>query len=116
MKRAYDSKDADRLIPLLRSVQRELRERGEAVRRLEQRQRRTPREQRSAPEYAALAAHLATHKLEIRLAKKELERLGCLCDDQHPHRILIPGATGELTFSWSFGDTRVQAQVADGAA
>lgn len=118
MNRAYDSEHADRLIPLLRSVQRELRERADAIRSLEQRLRRAPRARRDSPERVALQAELASHKLGTRLAKKELERLGCLLDDAQPQRILIPGASGDLAngFSWSLGDVRVRALIADGAA
>lgn len=115
MKRAYQYDDADRLIPLLRSVQREIRERADAIRRLKSRLDRFPRKLRGSPDHLALQAELASHMFETRLAKKELERLGCALDEAHPHRILIPGQSGELAdgFTWSFGDNRVQALVAE---
>lgn len=115
MKRAYESSDAEHLIPLLHSVQREIRERADAIRRLRNRLDRFSRAERGSPAHAALQAELATHKLETRMATKELERLGCVLDNEHPHRILIPGSGGELAngFTWSYGDARVEAQIAE---
>lgn len=115
MKKAYESVAADRLIPLLRSVQRELRERADAVRVIENKLRRARRAPEGDATRSLLEAELATHKLEVRQALRELARLGCALDQEQPGRILIPGRTGELAdgFTWSFGESVVRAQVAN---
>lgn len=115
MTRAYDSRDADRLIPLLRSVQREIRERADSIRSLRIRMADLARQRngkrQDIRELTRLQAELANHKREMRLAMKELERLGCAIDEQRPERVLIPGADGELTtgYAWSFGEGHVVA-------
>lgn len=111
MNRSYDSRNADRLIPLLRSVQRELRERADHIRGLRVRMANLPRTAAGLDEQRTIQAELAHHKLEVRLARKEIERLGCAIDEQRPERVLIPGVDGDLAkgFAWSFGEGHVQA-------
>jgi len=111
MKKAYDCLSADRLVPLLRNIYKELRERSDAVRRLENRVRNLSDRELDSTVFYNLQAELATHHHEVRMAKKELARLGCTLDESHPYRVLIPGANGELEqgFAWALGDTRVQA-------
>lgn len=115
MKKAYDYSAAEQLIPLLRNIQKEIRERSDSIRRVyvlikglgvNQRRKET-----------ALRAEVSNHKREIRLARKELTRLGCLLDEASPHRVLIPGLDGTLDcgFAWEFGDTTVQAFASEGA-
>jgi len=115
MKKAYDYRAAERLIPLLRNIQKEIRERSDAIRRAYVRIKGLGNTRRSAE--AAFRAEISSHKREIRLARKELTRLGCLLDEASPHRVLIPGHDGTLDcgFAWEFGETTVQA-VASGAA
>ena len=110
MNRSYDSRNADRLIPLLRSVQREVREREDQVRGLRVRMSNLPRTAAAKDELRDLQAELAVHKREIRLARKELGRLGCAIDEERPERVLIPGADGDLArgFAWSFGEGHVR--------
>lgn len=110
MKRAYDARNADQLIPLLRSVQREIRERADEIRGLRVRLTNLTRGQGDVEATRALQAELANHKREIRLARKELERLGCAIDEERPERVLIPGVGGDLAagFAWSFGEGHVQ--------
>ena len=110
MNRSYDSRNADRLIPLLRSVQREVREREDQVRGLRVRMSNLPRTAASKDELRDLQAELAIHKREIRLSRKELGRLGCAIDEERPERVLIPGADGDLArgFAWSFGEVHVR--------
>ena len=114
MKKAYESRDADRLIPLLRSLQRELRERADSMRSLEHRLRRARRDG-DTDQRTLIEAELANHRLETRNVERELARLGCALDEQHPGRILIPGRSGEMTdgFTWSYGEARVRAQHAE---
>jgi len=111
MRKAYDNRSADRLVPLLRNIHKELRERSDAVRRLENRVRNLSEQELDSTVFYNLQAELATHHRETRLAKKELARLGCALDESHPYRVLIPGVNGELEpgFAWALGDTRVQA-------
>ncbi|MDP6761302.1 MAG: DUF2203 family protein [Planctomycetota bacterium] len=111
MKKAYDNHSADSLIPLLRVIQREIRERSDAVRILENRLRAFSLDQADSSAFLAVRAELSNHRREIRLSKKELERIGCALDAGQPNRVLIPGRNGELDagFSWALGDTRVQA-------
>ena len=98
----YDPERAEALLPLLGSITREIRERSQAIDRLEQdclrlRRTRTDRQRRSDSE-----AELAVHRRELRVAQRELERLGCALDDDHPLRVLIPGADGELEHGWAW--------------
>ncbi|MDP6410919.1 MAG: DUF2203 family protein [Planctomycetota bacterium] len=111
MKNAYNNRSADRLIPLLRVIQREIRERGDAVRILENRLGTFSIDQADSPAFLATRAELSNHRREIRLSKKELERIGCSLDAAQPNRVLIPGSNGEIGagYSWALGDTRVQA-------
>jgi hypothetical protein len=110
MTRSYDQDSADRLIPLLRSVQRELRERADRIRSLRLRIERSERQHGDREAIACLRAELSQHKLESRLARKELHRLGCSIEDGRPERVLIPGSGGDLAqgWSWSFGDGHVE--------
>lgn len=110
MTRTYDSQGADQLIPLLRSVQREMRERADLIRGLRLRIDKLAQDPDSQAALRALQAELANHKREIRLARKELERLGCAIDEERPERVLIPGDDGDLArgFAWSFGEGHVQ--------
>lgn len=120
MKNAYDYDRAERLIPLIQSIHRELRERSEAIRDLNiqlHQLRQSPRDDnadRSSRE-RLLQASIAAHKLEIRLANKELARFGCLVDEDNPFRVLIPGNSGEFRdgFSWRVGERRVRALLKD---
>jgi len=113
MKKAYDHRTAERLIPLLRNIQKEIRERSDAVRRAYFKIKGLKSGQRSLE--AALRAVISNHKREIRLARKELNRLGCLVDESSPRRVLIPGSDGTLNhgYSWEFGENSVQGATAD---
>ena len=122
MKNAYDYNRAEKLIPLIQAIHRELRERSEAIRDLniqlhQMRQGSQPltREERVSRE-RHVQASLANHKREIRLANKELARFGCLIDEDNPFRVLIPGNSGEFRdgYSWRVGDEQVRALVQEG--
>jgi Uncharacterized conserved protein (DUF2203) len=128
MKNAYNYIGAERLIPLIGTIHQEIRERSEAIRdiniRLHQLRnvldahgaadRRNAREREL--EELNLRADIASHKREIRFAKKELARLGCSLDQDNPFRVLIPGTDGEIEngYAWRVGDQRVQAFVQGG--
>ena len=118
MKKAYNYQGADELIPLLRSIQREVRERREEILRLENTLRVFKRRASEHPRLASTQAELMTHRRELRLSERELERLGCALDGERPFRVLIPGDDGAIEhgFAWDLGDTRVHAVVDDPAA
>jgi hypothetical protein len=115
MKRnVYDERHAEALVPLLRSIMNEVQERARAIARLERR-----REILTAAEGAydrenrmsEVEGRLAIHRRELRLATRELERLGCALDQADPLRVRIPGRDGKLDkgFSWSPSDETLQA-------
>ncbi len=121
MKNAYNYTGAERLIPLIRMIHREMRERSEAIRdlniKLHQLRSNSAHSTPRARELAKLniQADIASHKREIRFANKELERLGCAVDEENPFRVLIPGTNGEIEngYAWRVGDSRVRAFVQD---
>ena len=108
MKQEYDREKAARLVPLLRSITRELLERAQAIELLEARlegQGNTAQHKRT-PESANARSELAQQRRDLRLARQELARLGCALDLDHPLRILIPGERGDIHagFAWSLAD------------
>jgi hypothetical protein len=106
----YDRQRAGNLVPLLRSITTEMLERSRAIQELEARLDRTPRTtDRSA--CADIDRELSVQRRDLRLAKRELERLGCVLDEDHPLRVLIPGTDGELDhgYAWSPLDERIEA-------
>jgi len=124
MKRAYDHRGAESLIPLLQILTREIKERSEAIRNTHRRIYRHRRDRRNrtrevsshqieAAIEAALVAEVANHRREIRLTRKELDRLGCYEDAKNPSRFLIPGSNGEIEtgFAWQVGDDKVSVLV-----
>ncbi len=92
----YDRQAALRLVPLLRSIMREVCERSTAIAQLETRLEKLSRSRKKSPESYDLQARLATHRHELRLTRKEVSRLGCELDENHPMRVHIPGNNGEL--------------------
>ena len=115
MKKAYDTDGARRLVPYLRATHREIRERMDTVRRLENRLRLLPEEERKT---SPVNATLSTHRREIREAKRDLLRLGCELDELGPFQVRIPGEDGRLEhgFAWAPGDPTVREVEADTAA
>jgi hypothetical protein len=111
MKKAYDRHDAKRLVPLLETIAREISERVAAIQELEERS--------AAPRRPSQRLHdqaeLAIHRRELRLARKELETLGCSNDEAHPTEVLIPGRDGNLEhgFRWQFGDEGIRTVASD---
>jgi hypothetical protein len=110
MNRRYTPQHAEELIPFLRSIADEIGERSRAIEHLERvlaskAEKRAPltRESRDA------GAALAHQRRELRLAKQELERLGCIQDEEDPLRIRIPGEDGTLEtgYAWIPSDDRL---------
>jgi hypothetical protein len=89
--------DAERMLPLLRSIGQELLDRTRAIEALEAKlEARAPARQVPDQDGAQLEAELALHRRELRSVERELSRLGCSLDADHPLRILVLGRPGKL--------------------
>jgi len=108
----YDQRRATRLLPLLGAIGREMQERTEALTRLEK-QIETLSDAPNVDSDDDLTnrlhskiAEAAAHRRGLRLAKQELERLGCSVVGTEPLTIRIPGRVGEAkhSFVWQTGD------------
>lgn len=113
MKKTYDKTTARQLVPLLESITKEVVDRLHEVRifqgrlaLLEQENHRGGKDGTKAGEYLELRAALSNHRRQIRLAMKELERLGCVVDEHNPLLIFIPGTDGNFDhgFQWDPSD------------
>jgi hypothetical protein len=97
--KSFDRSAAERLMPLLHSIGREMRERTREVDHLEQRlDSLSEMRQVHGEEVASLESQLSTHRRELRRIETELGHLGCHLDADHPLRIVIPSEGG--TFAW----------------
>ncbi|MBL8863890.1 MAG: DUF2203 family protein [Planctomycetes bacterium] len=107
---SYDPERASALLPLLRSITGEIRERMEAVDLLERELQGLGRARHERERRGEIEAELAVQRRELRVARRELERLGCQLDEDHPLRVLIPGVGGTLDrgFAWSPLDERLE--------
>jgi hypothetical protein len=106
-KPVYAEPQAEKLLPLLVSIGREVKNRIRAIDALElQLAQYGPSNPPRDSKGTALVAELALHKRELRSSLKELERLGCELDADHPLRILIPGLNGTLAFEGSLEKTQ----------
>ena len=86
------SVDRKALMPLLRSILRELLERRWRVIVLEERLDAFASTRRiHSTEVSRLEAELSTHRRELRHVGEELERLGVDCDMEHPEQIVSEG-------------------------
>jgi hypothetical protein len=100
-KHLYDRSLAERLIPLLRSITREIRERTTAIERLDLLLDAPASAQLLARQHE-LTARLVEHRRALRNAERELSGLGCILDEDHPLRVLIPGDDGEFDGGYAF--------------
>src|SRR5262245_58491145 len=112
--RSYSLNEVQRMVPFLRSIRRELRSRLAAIEGLEKRLRRSPAGR--AEDVDELTADLAVQRREVRNSERELERLGCALDADHPLRILIPSPVGHWAFEGPLDETRIGPGPADRAA
>lgn len=100
--RTYDREGALRLLPLLESIGREIVEREEVVRRIEEELRGLDGRGKGWSRRAdALTAEAAVHKRELRLARTEIEHLGCSLVGHHPPTVRIPGEVH--SWLWQLG-------------
>lgn len=100
MKRtATDRREAERIVPLLRSIGAEIRERSSAIDALEDRLAGfSSAREASRREISLIEAELSTHRRELRRTERELTDLGCNLDADHPMRILIPGKSATYAY------------------
>ncbi len=98
----YDRQHALRLVPLLRSIMREVCERSTAIAQLETHLEKLSRPGKKSPDFYDLQARLSTHRRELRLARKELSRLGCVLDGSNLMRVHIPGNNGEFDHGYTW--------------
>lgn len=114
MKNQYDRTHAKELVPLLESITREIVERHRAIRFLEQELAELTEEDPSSKQRHLVLAELASQRRELRMARGELDRLGCTYDEQYPHRVYIPGRSGKLEegFRWQVGDLTIHRRAA----
>jgi DNA-binding transcriptional ArsR family regulator len=104
MDKTYERKDAERMMPLVRSIGREIKERTRAIEALEQRHRAA-----SGELDALFDAELSSQRRELRQVTNELERLGLSIDAKDPLRILIPGTGGSWAYEGQLDDTQFRA-------
>ena len=102
----YDEPRARALVPLLRAITHEMQEREQEIDRLEQRLlalRRQESSRNDGPAALLVQAQLATQCAERRRSQKELDALGCVLDEDHALRVLIPGTDGKFVhgYAWS---------------
>lgn len=98
----YDEHEARRLLPLLKSIGREIAQRQRIVCRLELVE--PPDDEREA--HREWVADLALQRRELRMAHRELERLGCSLVGRRPLTIRIPrrAPEGRRSFLWQGGE------------
>ena len=105
-KQVYDEPEAEKILPLLVSIGREIKQRMRAIEELEDKIASLGTTSAKRGELGAkLHAQLTVHKRELRTTLQELERLGCTLDADHPLRILIPGLNGPMAFEGSLEKT-----------
>jgi len=102
----YDEPRARALVPLLSAITHEIQEREQAIDRLEHRLvalRRRNGSTVDGPDEWNVQAQLAAHRTERRRSQMELARLGCVLDEDHALRVLIPGTDGKFVhgYAWS---------------
>ena len=103
----YDESRAEKLLPLLESIATEIRERTEHLERIEaELEARSEEALPDQSEIRDLVAQAATHRRGLRLAKQELERLGCSVVGMEPITFRIPGRVGRArrSFVWQTGE------------
>jgi len=91
--------EAERLLPLLRAIGTEMKERSAAIQALEARiadLALKPALHRR--EISVLESELSLHRRELRGVEKEMSRLGCTIDEANPNRILVAGSAVSLSF------------------
>jgi hypothetical protein len=93
--------------PLLRSIAFEVRERLRDIRDLESRQRLIECQSSppSAKEMSDIAARLSVHRRELRMARRELERMGWIVEEMVPLRLVHIDLDRRDDATWQLTDT-----------
>lgn len=86
----YDQVRANRLLPLLQSIARELYERRAVLIRLEQDLKATEPSQHTDDDLLGLLSEIATHRREIRRICREFEALNCTLVGEDPIVVRVP--------------------------
>lgn len=111
MKRSsYDTRGAEHLLPLLRSIASEIIERSDAIEGLDERLlalRGNQTDGKQSADFLAVQSELSNQRRELRLARLELARLGCTLDEDRPLRILIPGQDGRFESGYAWDGNRL---------
>ena len=102
----YDVRGANRLLPLLSSIGREIEERSVRLADLEAQIQRVQKNPKASEKARKLIAEAAVQRREIRHATEELQRFGCSVLGTDPVTIRIPGRAdeGKKSFVWQTGD------------
>lgn len=103
--RTYAMKEAERMLPLLRAIRRELRDRTYEAARLEALMQASPADPAAL---AQLESELSTHRRELRRAERELADLGCHIDLDRPVRIVVPSDQGDLAVDGELAKTTIR--------
>ena len=104
----YALRDAELLMPLLRVIRHEIRERTLAVTRLEQLlEAPAPVHRVHREDVGRIESELSTQRRELRRVERELAELGCKQDEDRPLRILIPSKDGALACDGELAKTRI---------
>lgn len=94
---------ARRTLPLVRSIASEVRDRVRAIAVLES--QLESRGSRAHDDTLDLGARLSTARRELRLAEKELQRLGWAVERSEPMRLVYGGEEGDADLTWQPEDT-----------
>lgn len=102
-KHHYRRDQLQSLLPLLRSITREIEERSAALTELEENLEALSG---NPDETREVVAQIATHRRQLRLAQRELERLGCSIVGTTPLTVRIPGRIdgSDRSFVWQRGN------------
>ena len=115
--KSFARRDAERLLPLVRSIGREIRERSRAIDELEERLADLADERElHRDEIARTDSELSCHRRELRRVERELAEIGCNLDADHPLRILIPGRGEQFAWEGRFDRTQFYRKPIDARA
>ena len=93
----YEQTQIIRLLPLLESIGREIQERSEALERVEARIEELSRSRDTIRQAQDEGAEASAHRRGLRLARREIDRLGCSVVKLRPLTFRIPGRVGKDT-------------------
>jgi hypothetical protein len=97
---------AKRMVPLIHSITMEARDRTRAIRHLEEKVAElSARPGEQTAEIRSVEAELFLHRRELERVQKELARLGCSLDAEHPERIVCSADGSEWTYEQPLDET-----------